>query len=94
MVIVVVRICRYYIVEVLVIFILVFLIILQIDVIILYLCQDFKINFLLKIIDWYKSYILYFRKLKIFLFVINSFDFMYFCIIVIIFVSFYVYLNY
>lgn len=94
MVIVVVRICRYYIVEVLVIFILVFLIILQIDVIILYLCQDFKINFLLKIFDWYKSYILYFRKLKIFLFVINSFDFMYFCIIVIIFVSFYVYLNY
>lgn len=94
MVIVVVRICRYYIVEVLVIFILVFLIILQIDVIILYLCQDFKINFLLKIFNWYKSYILYFRKLKIFLFVINSFDFMYFCIIVIIFVSFYVYLNY
>lgn len=94
MVIVVVRICRYYIVEVLVIFILVFLIILQIDVIILYLCQDFKINFLLKIFDWYKSYILYFRKLKIFLFVINSFDFMYFCIIVIIFVLFYVYLNY
>lgn len=94
MVIVVVRICRYYIVEVLVIFILVFLIILQIDVIILYLCQDFKINFLLKIFDWYKSYILYYRKLKIFLFVINSFDFMYFCIIVIIFVSFYVYLNY